>query len=354
MNIQNTFLALGTIICLTGCGNRQENAGFDTPELIQADSIAVNEIIKPRDWSVYKDKVVVYSPNTENIFYVYSLPEFKFMYSQGKVGGGPTEFPNLINILDANSSSATSSTDIYIENPYNKKQITTYNVGSTAITQVGSIDNMNPQKKEFYSNYILSPELLVTRIIGLKSSYSHIHLRSVKDGMSLDSTALNDFIEIQTQEHGYSSQNFNRPYIHTNDKKIFVLYQLTPNIEIYNVNKDNKLELELALGDKIDDATIERLKSIKDSPKQKGTLKSYSTSKYIYALQVEVEIDLQTRRPNLLTSHILIYDWSGNKVKSLLLSNPATSLIVSADDSKIYTYNELSDFDKVYVYDPKL
>lgn len=43
-----------------------------------------------------------------------------------------------------------------------------------------------------------------------------------------------------------------------------------------------------------------------------------------------------------------------NVVKSLSLEKPASNIIVSGDDSKLYTYNMEEDFEKVYVYDTGL
>ena len=66
--------------------------GFDKPVEVKADSIAVNEILRPIGHAVVGDKAVVMSAGSEDLFYVYGLPDFKFLYSTGKSGEGPDDF----------------------------------------------------------------------------------------------------------------------------------------------------------------------------------------------------------------------------------------------------------------------
>ena len=65
-------------------------------------------------------------------------------------------------------------------------------------------------------------------------------------------------------------------------------------------------------------------------------------------------MDRERRKITFNDVQVRIYGWDGERVKSLSLEKPASNIIVSGDDSKLYTYNMEEDFEKVYVYDTGL
>ena len=79
------FLALfGFVALLASCTSNEKeiDMSFDTVETLECDSVAVNEILKPSDWfAVESSRAVVHSPRSEKLFYVYSLPEWKYLYN---------------------------------------------------------------------------------------------------------------------------------------------------------------------------------------------------------------------------------------------------------------------------------
>ena len=80
------FLLLG-VLGLCACGG-EGNASGELPELItlQADSIAVEQILAPQQIAVKGDVALILSQKTDTVFYAYGLPDFRFLYKQGAAG----------------------------------------------------------------------------------------------------------------------------------------------------------------------------------------------------------------------------------------------------------------------------
>ena len=103
--------------------------GFDKPVEVKADSIAVNEIIQPNSWTVANGYAVLTSRNTDNVFYVYSLPDFSFKYKYGTKGQGPGEFPEYISLVNDESG----DTGGFIISNYGNKTHDFYSVDGNTI-----------------------------------------------------------------------------------------------------------------------------------------------------------------------------------------------------------------------------
>ena len=75
--------------CSSGAGGGK---GLPEPRRIEGDSIAIHQIVKPSRWAVSAGKAIVQAQGTDSLFYVYRLPDFRFLYTWGRRGDGPGEF----------------------------------------------------------------------------------------------------------------------------------------------------------------------------------------------------------------------------------------------------------------------
>ena len=116
---------MGAGILSVSCGGAGKATGFDNPIAVRADSIAVDQIIKPSQWAVCNGRAVVVSEDTDSVFYVYSLPDFGFLYTWGRRGGGPGEFPNYVRFVDGTDGDTGALT---VEN-YRGKTFDAFEVG---------------------------------------------------------------------------------------------------------------------------------------------------------------------------------------------------------------------------------
>ena len=87
-----TFLLLG-VLGLYACGGGGNASGeLSEPITLQADSIAVEQILAPGQITVKGDVALILSQKTDTVFYAYGLPDFRFLYKQGVRGQGPDDF----------------------------------------------------------------------------------------------------------------------------------------------------------------------------------------------------------------------------------------------------------------------
>ncbi len=99
-------LALASVMVLISCTEGEDGGSMDfaVVEKLTYDSVAVNEILKPSDWfALESSRAVVHSPISEKLFYVYSLPEWNFLYSYGAKGEGPDDYRgSYVSLCDVN------------------------------------------------------------------------------------------------------------------------------------------------------------------------------------------------------------------------------------------------------------
>jgi hypothetical protein len=70
-----------------------------------------------------------------------------------------------------------------------------------------------------------------------------------------------------------------------------------------------------------------------------GFLKGFTTDKYLYLLYSGEKLD----GPNLyFGKYIYVYDWEGQPVKKIELSDHILDFVVTSDNTKLYTYNPLT------------
>ena len=324
--------------------------GFDNPVEVKADSIAVNEIIQPNSWTVANGYAVLTSRNTDNVFYVYSLPDFSFKYKYGTKGQGPGEFPEYISLVNDESG----DTGGFIISNYGNKTHDFYSVDGNTIKLAEQV-NIYPLPKRFQSDIIMPSGMILTEMAGTDND-DFLYTRSGEDGRVLDSVRTYAFTEVKYDDNGnmYQQSRVNRPLVAVRGSRAALIYELVDHADFYEISPEGKFGLIKSSGKDVLAEDIEKAKNVRSGGRAQGIVRVFATDRYIYALWVDIEMDRERRKITFNDVQVRIYGWDGERVKSLSLEKPASNIIVSGDDSKLYTYNMEEDFEKVYVYDTGL
>lgn len=332
-------------ILSVSCGAGEKAVGFDNPIAVTADSIAVDQIIKPSQWAVGNGKAVVVSESTDSVFYVYSLPDFSFLYAWGRRGSGPGEFPNYVRFVDG----ADGDTGMLTVENYRGKTFDAFEVGDREMG-LKKISSTFPDKTVFLDSRPLPSGWLVTKKVSGDREY--LYVRSPRDGSVRDSVMLYTLVKADYDDKGNmrSLSRTNTPRIVAHGDRMAVMYQNVLRVDFYRVTDEGKLSLLQAVGEPLDDAVLQRLQTMRSESRQRGIMGYFSTEKYLYTLYLDLEFDWETKYANILEKIVYVYDWDGRQIRAFALEKPATDILVSGDDRLLYARNLQEDFDKVYVY----
>lgn len=326
---------------LAGCSGGKGGDSFGEPVALKADSIAVNAIVDPRQWVSSGDYAAVLGNKTDTALFVFSLPDFGFMYSALTRGEGPDElgmWPDLY-------AGYADDGGFYVED-FTKNFTRLYMPGRDSLSLESS-----SQMKDI--NAAVNGKRYIT------SKYN------AKDGKRMDYYKLSDwdtgtvFDSIATlgvwftEKIGDYTVHYQRnsPMCTTYGDKLAIVYSHTGRVDFYDL-KDDKFALYKSLGDQ---RTHEQLQN--DMPKLKddveGSIKEVASDKnYVYVLE-RTKISEDSNGLPKYKCAVKVYGWDGSCMEMYELDRQVTSMILHRSSGKLFCYDGALDFEQVYVYTPK-
>ena len=334
-------LSVGFAACR---GTSDRPADFGTPVALQADSVAVEQILKPSRWAVSNGKAVVQSQNTDSVFYVFSLPDFRFLYTWGRRGMGPGEF-SAVTISDA----WDGDTGGLCLQDFRARQLLGINVGDLSFYRQ---DTCAYPDRNFSDSRLLPGGFIGTKKISTDDRTEYFYLRRAEDGVASDSVALATYAKVQRDENGdmYSLSRLNTPKVIARGDRVALVYELFRHIDIYRISPQGKLLPTASVGEEMDPALVERIAADRRSAEnQKGFTGFSATDKYIYTLLLEFKVlDWEAHTADVQKKTLYVYRWDGTPAYVYELDVPVNDILVCADDAYLYGKYDLEDFDRVY------
>ncbi len=340
------FIIIFFILNLIGCNKNSEIVQKEFPlvQFLTPTYIRVNEIIKFDNIHLLEDYVILRDGNVNNeyFFYVYSYPDFKFLYSFGKKGNGPEEclLPTITKSTQGNVFAFRDhASDKYME----------YILTDTVPILVERYD-IKPYNYTFFWEI---NEIEKDSIFLLKRSndrFNRKELWNLKEYELLDSFP-NTFNLVKTLGKNYyavfddfwitsSGNNFAIAYYFINllefgkldNGKIWfngkVGVDVPPNFYLFNNKSGGKYQYNV-------DNNIVHYESLD------------SDEEHVYGLYFgkpwgEME--------NVHSSSIEVYKWDGTPVTLLRLSESISNFVVDGKTKKILGFNNQINEDYIYVY----
>ena len=352
------FLALfGFVALLASCTSNEKGTDmeFKTVEKLVCDSVAINEILKPSDWfAVEGSRAVVYSPRSEKLFYVYSHPEWEYLYNYGVQGEGPDDYRgayvSLCDVSKDKFSVSSFSTGGLRER--------TLRVGEDSIEVVAdTVWGKNRSFDYIYRESIVNDSVYVIKYVPVFDEALNQNNPTFKEylitmysetDVHIDSLLLAQTIDYKVSEDRttISGNIYNRAYILYRDSKAYVIYDQLRRMDIYDISPDGKITHDKTIGKPY---TWEEVQGMDLKISEGETVFNVvGGDKYIYAMTCQWQ-DMGSWR-KVLNTYVEVWDYDGNKVKKYDMNRNFNRMMVDEKNEYFYFYHSGYDFEWVYRY----
>lgn len=333
------------ITSLYSCQNEQDiTKQFPISIKIDPILISINEIIKIG--GIYKsDNYIILrniDQNAEYLFYAYSYPDFKFLYSFCPRGNGPEEYlmPSVIK---------NTPHDLFSFRDHATDQFATYQLSDSSALLINNF-HFKPDETHFFweMNYI-DKDIYLLKRNNSKSSYRELWNLSTKTRLCNISNTFN--LEKEMGKEYYTE--FDDVWISSNSNKMVFAYFFINRIEFGEII-NNKMDIKNYIGAN-NHPRFHTFKKGKSGGKYEYNVdynivyyEFISCSKnYIYALFFNKpwgELDKDH------SSIIEIYDWKSTPKKLVKLKQSISSFIIDKDEQTLYAINPDNYEDKILKY----
>jgi len=294
-------------------------------------------VLIPAKILVFPDKAVIFDNGKEDLFKVYRLPEFTFLYSFGEIGEGPNEFSyvneNSLQAMDDNLVvvSGTNLIKIKLENDSSVmgESIELFMSNSSPVNGLVMIDE---------STYI-------SDIMDAKPGGPEHQLVHLQRGEEL--TKFGKYPELSNIENNSQLERIyldygKRTVVNPKDGRLAAFYFFQNQIKYYNSQGELMQQIEIEMPPKND--LEEELNMYRVEP--------FATSTHIYVMYVGKPKREVMEQPDIFSPHLEIWDWDGNLLERFTLDQPLTSFAVSEKFQKLYGFSYFKE-DLFFEYDLK-
>jgi hypothetical protein len=327
--MKTTLLIFVTALCILlfeGCSSKSgdttsiRESRIPVSENIAYDSMPMHEIIRIHRWIRMDNRVIIQTNAVDTLFYVYTLPDFRYHSRFGLKGQGPDEFMLPTIATDGEKK-------LYVYDDADKISI-------YAFRDSGFVyDDRIPYSGPMIVAYLLRID---DKTFFTKETPAHeIRLRLL--AMENDKLVQQDEFVVESDLHGTTSRYYFS--IANYGKNIATAYMYKNQIHLYRA-EDGHIERPLII------KTTGFMKPVKEDGDNYFFTDLNCDESYIYALYQgrSPVAQIQDRR-----SSVIIYNWSGEAVKELIFDRRISHIIVDREAGYIYAvYPYNSDY--IYRY----
>ena len=337
--------SLFAALSFTACQPSAPQDPFARTQLLQADSIRIEQILSPRTWTVAGDRAIVASLSQDSVLYAYRLPDFEYLYSGLRAGGGPDELSNIYGSFLRSYPDGT-----FVLEDYGRRNMILH----AADKDFALLRTASTRQKDARDGGPVPGDSVYAAVdyppCEQGSAPGRLLLQDFY-GRTLDSAACRSFVTTLTHEGERFSMGMNWPNFAYAGQTLALVYYETGRVEFYDLSR-GKLSLEKATGDS---TPVEELMEADLTRRSFQGVKYdaiVSDGKYFYVLANAYRYTGPQPDPSNIrfTSCILVYSRQGTPLRKYALDHPASDILAYRD--VIYAYNRWKDFEQVYVYRP--
>lgn len=338
VSIPAAILFVATLLSAASCRRAEPSDPFArTEDLAVSDSIPIHQILRPREMVAAGDKAVITSYSKDSLIYVYSLPDFRYLYTGLRAGGGPDEIANIYTSILRSYPDGT-----FVLEDYGSKTMVlrATDRGIEPVYYLRYADRKTADK-DFDAD-----SLCVDADYGDEFQQGNTAGRLLLQdfrGRAVDSTASQSFLYAEPSNGGWMAMGKNWPNTAIYGNTVAVVFYETGRTEFYDISQ-GRLMLKATAGD---DTPVEKLVENKFTQYGMKYPDIVCDGQHFCVLANEY-IDRSAEQPEVV-SYILMYSLDGKPIKKIRLEKPASGMLFY--QGKLFTYFNRSDFDRVYMYE---
>ncbi|WP_302442952.1 BF3164 family lipoprotein [Paraprevotella xylaniphila] len=288
------------------------------------DSVSTSQAFYMSGWKILDRRAVVRASRAEKILYVYSYPQFKFLYSFGEIGRASGEFLTH-NWCVTKEQNLVSLYDIM------KSSLYTYSVGNEQMT--------------IHESYSLSKDedgvcRPYTRILQLNDSLflmkedgdeTNLHFVNMKKGNILATyhCGLRD-----GKKNSYTPFDYDFNIV---GNRILLAYNYIQRMELLSITPNGQLIPQVFIGD---DDLGELPQNYDELPNV--WLEICSDEHYFYCLRSDGGLEVG--------SNVYVWDADGKPVRRIMLDRQINSIQIDKE-GRLVAYQETDNGSLFYIYD---
>lgn len=330
------FLLLGSLLSCNPNKWKVTLENIDNPSILNGRTIPLSSnVLMPLKIFNIRDNIIIMDYTKDDIFKVFRLPEFKYVFSWGKIGRGPGEF----NFIDPSTIIVNGDKFEFLDlqkiKTFQLKAENIFEIDELLIPTIGA--PVNGLKKINDSIYIADIPMINDY------DYEHIIINTkTKKIIKYFGKFSNDGLEIKNisdNQRAYHKSSV----LSMQEEKYVAFYTYFNRLRIYNTN--GKLLKEV------------NIRSNGDKPFSLNETKSnivynaepLSTQKYIYVLNINKSVYEVENNSTSYNPKLNIWDWNGSLVGQFILDKPITSFLIEEHTRKLYgisymNMNEVYEF----------
>lgn len=333
-----------SVLILNACGsNRTYEKKFKSTKELAAEFIEIDQLLQFRNIGVTDNYVVIQngSPKIGDIFYVYSYPEFEFLYSFGKYGRANNEYlmPSLIKNVQG---------DNIMFRDHGTQKISKFKLSNTGAELLKEFSLPVIDYKFYWEINEVNDSLLF-----MKHQSHNAGQRELWNSNTIvvvDSLT-NTFPQIKKEFGKEYNTIYDDQVISVNDNRFACAYFMIDAIEIGSI-ENNKLMINRYLGSK----DIPEFYKYGHGETSNFNIDNniiyyegiFAAENTIYALYSNKRLD-DTEKNH--SGVIETYDWNGNPKIRYILDNELACFFVDEKEKRIYGINPTLYDDKIIMYE---
>lgn len=342
------FGILAAIFCMPGCGGKTESGDpdviFAISQELFPDSIEVNQILVPTSLNKVNGHIVVTSAKTDTVFYVYSLPEFQYLYGSVIRGEGPDDLPR--SFWDLISSDGR----YLIADPNYSGRARAY--FPQRMDMERKSDLKYPKYCSLRAVFAGNEKALSMKLSsGDKSRY----VLSAVWGDSL--SAATDSIVLRTKRYSINmgpmriSTTVNGCHVATSGNAFALFYEGMPRVEFYELTGAGEIKGLAAHGDTLYTWKEEDIIKPNGIGRPKDQTEYYveaqASGGHFYTFYRGLTQQQYEENPYVF---IRVFDRQGRPVKSFRIDGTYELFAVDEPHGIIYAVDKSKDFDHIYTF----
>ncbi|MFO7825577.1 MAG: BF3164 family lipoprotein [Cyclobacterium sp.] len=290
----------------------------------------------PSKLILLSEKAVIFNNAKKDLFKVYSLPSFDFLFSFGEIGEGPNEFsfvdPNSVQTLNENLVifSGSQITKVKLENEKEKftERIEVLEGSSSPINRLVLI-NDSIYVSDIWEATPGGEEHLLVNLVSNEEIDKFGRYPQDPSGDQL--------------KPGERYRQYMKTLVsHPGNGRLATFYIYQNLIKYYSEDGELLQEIEVN-SDYANDS---------DGDDFTYRVEPFATKEFIYVLHVGKTKKEAIEQPDAFRPHLEIWDWDGNLVERYLLDQPITTFAVSPKFEKLYGMSFFKE-DVIFEYNLK-